>query len=421
MFLQGVTLVNGTTVDVRLGGKTIQEVAGIGRLLPLPDEEVLELAGYVLLPAPAEPHAHLDKALAADVVRNDSGDLLGAVRAWHEYRRTLQADDILCRARTAASLALQRGATAIRTHVDVGEGIELRGVLALLQLKEELRGLMDLQVVALSYPLTGDVGRKNRDLVRAALVAGVDVVGGAPHIDPRPREHIEICLDLAATFGLPVDLHMDEHLRESCDLVDLAQLVAEGFPYQVTASHCLSLGGKPLNVQETTATAVGAARIAVVTLPATNLYLQGRDRQVSMPRGLPPLRILLDAGVDVAGGGDNVQDPFNPLGCGDPLHTAQFLVLAGQLSPEEAYGLVSTGARKAMGLPALDIAPGSPADLIAVAGSSLYEVLATVTEDRVVIRGGKLVARTEVHRTYDAVASVEAGASAQAARARRPT
>ncbi len=420
MILQGVTLVDGNTVDVRLGGKTIQEVAGIGRLLPLPDEEVLELAGYVLLPAPAEPHAHLDKALAADAVRNDSFDLLGAVRAWHAYRRTLQADDILRRARVAASLALQRGATAIRTHVDVGEGIELRGALALLQLKEELRGLMDLQVVALSYPLTGEAGRTNRELVKEALVAGVDVVGGAPHLDPQPREHIEICLDLAATFGLPVDLHMDEHLRGSCDLVDLAQLVSVGFPYQVTASHCVSLGEKSLDIQQTTAAAVGAAGIAVVTLPATNLYLQGRDRQVSMPRGLPPLRILLDAGVDVAGGGDNVQDPFNPLGCGDPLHTAQFLVLAGQLSPQEAYGLVSTGARKAMGLPALEIVPGSPADLLAVAGSSLREVLATATEDRVVIRDGRLIARTEVHRTFDSTATVEAGAGTPAPRTRRP-
>jgi cytosine deaminase len=136
-----------------------------------------------------------------------------------------------------------------------------------------------------------------------------------------------------------------------------------------------------------------------VTLPATNLYLQGRDQPISTPRGLTPIRLLLEAGVNVAGGGDNVQDPFNPLGCGDPLHTAQLLVLAGHLPVDEAYRLVSTRARRAMGLPAPEVLPGSPADLVAVAGSSLREVMATATEERIVIRAGRVVARTDLCRT----------------------
>jgi cytosine deaminase len=381
-------------------------VAVAGHLPPEPDEACLDLPGYVLLGAPAEPHAHLDKALTADLVENASGDLLGAIAAWHAYRRTLSVDDILRRARAATLLALGRGATAIRSHVDVGEGIELRGALALLQLKDELRGLVDLQVVALSYPLSGAAGQQNRALVKDALAAGVDVVGGAPHLDPQPREHMEICLDMACSFGRPVDLHMDEHLRESCDLAGLAQLVSAGFPHRVTASHCVSLGGRPLDVQVSVAAAVAAAGISVVTLPATNLYLQGRDQPVSTPRGLTPIRVLLEAGVNVAGGGDNVQDPFNALGCGDPLHAAQLLVFAGQLSPEEAYRSVSGGARLAMGLPHLDVVPGSPADLVGVAGSSLREVMATATEDRIVMRDGRVIARTELRRTHDGVAVV---------------
>jgi cytosine/creatinine deaminase len=404
MLLRGARLADGSSVDVRVIGTTIREVAAAGRLPPKPDEECLDLSRYVLLAAPAEPHAHLDKALAADVVGNASGDLLGAVAAWHEYRRTLSGDDILRRARAAALLALGRGATAIRTHVDVGEGIELRGALALLQLKDEVRDLIDLQVVALSYPLSGAAGSQNRTLLKEALAAGVDIVGGAPHIDPKPREHMEICLDTACMFQRPVDLHMDEHLRETCDLAGLAQLVSAGFPHPVTASHCVSLGRRPLDVQASIAAAVAAAGISVVTLPATNLYLQGRDQPVSMPRGLTPIHVLLEAGVNVAGGGDNVQDPFNALGCGDPLHTGQLLVFAGQLSLEEAYRLVSSNARMAMGLPQLDVVPGSPADLVAVAGSSLREVMATVTEDRIVMRHGRVIVRTELRRTYEGIA-----------------
>jgi len=120
--------------------------------------------------------------------------------------------------------------------------------------------------------------------------------------------------------------------------------------------------------------------------------------RTATPRGITALRALLDAGVTVAGGGDNVQDFFHPLGCGDPLHTAALLVLGGQLDIATAYRLVSEGARAAMGLPTAGIAPSAPADLLAVAGGSLQEVLATATEDRLVFRRGRLVERTRIAR-----------------------
>ena len=154
------------------------------------EADSLDLSGYVLLPAPAEPHAHLDKALTAERVEVQAGDLNAAIEAWHAHRAGLGAEDIARRAESAALIALARGTTAVRTHVDVGEGIELRAAEALVSVRDRLRPLMDIQVVALSYPLAGAAGAENRALVRAALELGVDVVGGAPHIDPDPgRPH----------------------------------------------------------------------------------------------------------------------------------------------------------------------------------------------------------------------------------------
>ena len=90
----------------------------------------------------------------------------------------------------------------------------------------------------------------------------------------------------------------------------------------MTASHCVSLGMQPVERAAGDAEAVAAAGIAVVALPATNLYLQGRDHQQAMPRGLTAVRALLDAGVTVAAGADNLQDPFNPMGRACPFETA---------------------------------------------------------------------------------------------------
>jgi cytosine deaminase len=235
---------------------------------------------------------------------------------------------------------------------------------------------------------------------------GVDLLGGAPHIDPDPAANLRWTLDVADEHGRPVDLHMDEHLSATLDLPVLARLVAGRFPHRVTASHCSSLGMCGGEVQAEVAGALARARISVVTLPLTNLYLQGRGERTAVPRGITALRALLDAGVEVAGGGDNVQDPFNPLGCGDPLHTAQLLVVAGHLDVRQAVALVIDSARSTMGLPALRLEPGHPADIVAVAGGSVREVVATATEERVVIRGGRVVACTRVDRGASAPSAV---------------
>lgn len=397
MLLRDATLADGSQVDVRLDGGLVAQLSHAGGLSATKGEETLNLAGYLLLPAPAEPHTHLDKALTADLVENPRRDLLGAIEAWHAYRRSLRVDDIAARGESAARLALSNGVTAIRTHVDVGRGIELRSVEALLRVKKRLADLLDLQIVALTYPLTGVEGVENRARLREALMMGADVAGGAPHVDPDPAGHVEACLTIAAELGRPVDLHADENLREtSDDLRLLAHGVAGGFAHAATASHCVSLGIRDKPTQAAVADEVAAAGVSVVTLPVANLYIQGRDRPVSTPRGLTAIAALIDAGVTVAGGGDNIQDPFIPVGRADPLVTAQFLVVAGHLEPADAYSFVSDRARSLMGLPAVGLGVGSPADLLAVAASSLREAIATTTERRIVMRRGRVVARTDV-------------------------
>jgi cytosine deaminase len=400
MLLRAATLADGAIVDVRTSGNRIAEVAPAGSLRRGPDEDVQDLSGYVLLPAPVEPHAHLDKAFTAAHVSNPAGNLDGAIEAWIAYRAGLSVSDVFQRARTGALRSLAHGATAIRTHVDVGEGIELRGLEALLKLRSELADIVPLQVVALvSRPFTGAEGAENRAFLRAAMEAGADLVGGAPHVDPDPAAALEFCLRTAMEYAKPLDLHMDETLNPAMlGLADLASLVINGFPHAVTASHCVSLGVQPPEVQARVAREVAAAGIAVVTLPQTNLYLQARGVQASPPRGLTAVRALMDAGATVAAGGDNVQDPFNPLGRADPLETAGLLVAAGHLAPLEAYRLVSSGGRRAMGLPEVEVVPGSPCELLAVAGSSLQEAIAAASEDRYVFSGGQLISRTSVVR-----------------------
>ena len=408
ILLIGATTADGATVDVRIEG---DRIVAVGDLERLPTDRVQDLAGFMLLPAPAEPHAHLDKALTADRVINTTGDLLGAITAWQAAWPSLTKEDIADRARRAALSGVANGLTAIRSHGDLSSVIGLRSMEALVEVRDALRDIVDIQVVALiALPTAGLAGAEHRALLREALDMGVDIAGGCPHLDDDRTGCLDACLQAAADAGRPIDLHTDETLDpEVLGFRDFARLVStSGFAFGATASHCVSLGMQDEYTQHAVAAEVAEAGIAVVTLPQTNLFLQGHAHRSAMPRGLTAIRPLLDAGVIVAGGADNVQDPFNTMGRADPLETAALLVMVGHLLPHEAYEAVSTSARAAMGLEPVSIAAGSPAELLAVRARTLREAIATAHPDRLVYHRGRLVAQTCSTTTFcDRVADTE--------------
>jgi cytosine deaminase len=130
--------------------------------------------------------------------------------------------------------------------------------------------------------------------------------------------------------------------------------------------------------------AAAAAGVTVVCCPQTGLFLQGRGQPVP-PRGPTALGALRDAGVTVAAGGDNLRDPFNAVGRGDPLETASLLVAAGHLEPAVAYATVSAGARAAIGLEDVRVEPGFPAELLAVRAASIEDAVAAAPPERLVL------------------------------------
>ncbi len=395
--IRGATLADGSTVDVQLDGGTVAAVGPATGSAAGPGE--LDLRGYVLLTAAADPHAHLDKARSWDAIRPPMGDLELAIASWRAHTATMDEADVAARAEAQALAMLAQGTTAIRTHVDIlTSGDPLRGVRALVAVRERLAHLMDLELVALAGPDAPDAA------VEAALDAGIDAVGGAPHLAPDPDADLRRLLAIAERRGVPVDLHTDESLEGPDTLLTLARLV-RGWSQNVSAGHCVRLGMMTPAELAPVIEEVVASRVGIIANPITNLYLQGWEHPVGTPRGLTALGPLLAAGARVAAGADNVRDPFNPLGRGDALETAMLLVVAGHLTIDEAYGLVSTGAREVMALPVAGPVVGAAAELLAVRAGSLAEVVASAPADRIVVHAGRVVARSELTQTVAAPAA----------------
>ncbi|MEE1735670.1 hydrolase [Streptomyces sp. BE147] len=376
LVLSGARLTDGRTVDVRLGGGRIEAVGTTGSLGARGPR--VDLRGYLLLPAPAEPHAHSDTALTADSTGPGSPG-----PASH------RAEDIQRRATEAALLQLGHGATALRSHVRIGDVQGLARLEAVLQARRALRGLADLTAVAVPRLLTGVAGADGLAMLRDAVKMGAGVVGGCPDLDPDPTGYTEAVLEIAAEHGCPVDLHTD-----SDDPARLARLaaMAGGLRPGVAIGPCAGLAQLPHDAATRAADQLAAAGVTVICLPQGGCC--GAER-----RGTTPVRLLRAAGVRVAAGSGALRDASNPVGRGDPLEAAYLLASQNGLRAEHAYDAVSVTAREAMGLPEVRVEAGFPAELLAVRGDTVAGVL-SLAYSRIVVHRGRVVARTSAVREY---------------------
>lgn len=385
LLLSGARLTDGRTVDVQLRAGRIEAVGTAGSLTRTAGADRhtgprIDLSGYLLLPAPAEPHAHSDTALTAEAGGPASQD----------------PADVQRRATEAALLQLGHGATALRSHVRIGDVQGLGALEAVLQARRALRGLADLSTVAVPRVLTGAAGADGLAMLRDAVKMGASVVGGCPDLDPDPASYAEAVLEVATEHGCAVDLHTD-----GGDPARLARLaaMAGGLRPGVTIGPCGGLARLPHDVAGHTADRLAAAGITIVCLPQGDCAAMECDVARRTRASGPPVRLLRAAGVRVAAGSGALRDAANPVGRGDPLEAAYLLASQDRTRPGDAYAAVSREARAAMGLPEVRVEAGFPAELLALRGESVAGVLA-LAYSRIVIHEGRVVARTSAVREY---------------------
>jgi cytosine/creatinine deaminase len=359
---------------------------------------VIDLGNKLVVPGLVDAHQHLDKSRTRRLVDDSTATLEGASAAYRSLAAASTRQDIAARAERTLDICLAHGTVAIRNHTNIESETGLRAIEAMIELRERCRDRMRLQVVA---HLTGDSPRHlvaARQRLETAIAAGVDAIGGVPQYADEPLAFLDLLFDLAEKSGLPIDMHLDEHLDASRLLFDavIERTRAHGMNGRVTAGHCCALSAAAPDEAKRIIAALAEADIAIVTLPAANLFLQGRDAAQCAPRGLTRVRELLAGGVRVAAASDNIQDPFVPIGSGDLLEVARWTVVAGHLALAalpQAFDMISTTPAGMLGLGKdWGIRRGARADLLIADSESVEDLVATGASKRAVVVGGRLVA-----------------------------
>jgi cytosine deaminase len=326
--------------------------------------------------------------------------LAEAIRVTAEAKKRFTVEDIRARARAVLDMAVRHGTTAMRSHVEVDPIVGLKGLEALLPLKAEYAPALDLQLCA--FAQEGILQAPGTEaLLTEALRQGADLVGGCPYNDSDAHAQIDIVFRLAREFDVDADFHADffddpEHLHV-CYIAE--QTVRYGWQGRVAVGHVTELAALTPEELDPIISSLRDARIGVIMLPATDLYLMGRRDVRNVRRGLAPAKRLLNAGVAVAASTNNVRNAFTPVGNANLALLGYLLAVSAHMGTSrelrEVLAMLTDHPARILRLPDHGPRVGAQADLILWDTDRPEEIITGLVPPRLVVKRARVTVEHE--------------------------
>jgi cytosine/creatinine deaminase len=380
VLIRGARLLDGRgPLDIALMGDRIAQVApAIAAEAP-----VFEARGALACCGLVESHIHLDKAGILGRCRISQGTLSEAIAETARAKAGFTVEDVYARARQVLERAISHGTNRLRTFVEVDPRAGFRSLEAIRQLQRDCAHLIDIELCAFAQDgLTNDPGTE--PMLERALAEGAELLGGCPYTDSDPHAHIDRIFDLAQRHDVAVDFHLDFDLdpRGSLLPVVISETERRRWGGRVSVGHVTKLSALPPAQFAAIGRQLADAGIAVTVLPATDLYLTGREATHLVPRGLTPAHRLAEFGVVTSIASNNVLNPFTPFGDASLVRAANLYANAAQVGTETGLGqvfrMISCDAARVLGDTPRQLAAGQAADLVLFSAPSASAVIAQV-------------------------------------------
>ncbi|MEQ0722065.1 cytosine deaminase [Stutzerimonas stutzeri] len=362
----------------------------------------IDAASNLVVPPFIEPHIHLDATLTAgEPAWNMSGTLFEGIERWGERKALVTHEDTKARAKKTIDMLVDHGIQHVRTHVDVTDPT-LSALKSMLEVREETRHLIDLQIVA--FPQEGIESFKGgRELMTEAIAMGADVVGGIPHFENTRDQgvsSIKFLMDLAERTGCLVDVHCDEtddpQSRFLEVLAEEARVREMG--ERVTASHTTAMGSYDNAYCSKLFRLLKLSQINFVSCPTESIHLQGRFDTYPKRRGLTRVAEIDRAGMNVCFGQDSIVDPWYPLGNGNILRILEaglhICHMLGYEDLQRCLDLITDNSARTLNLgERYGLEVGRPANLLVLSAADDYEMLRTQGHALLSVRNGEVLMR----------------------------
>jgi cytosine deaminase len=369
-------------------------IAAIAPDLPVGDSLVEDLAGALVSPGLVETHIHLDKSCLIDRCAIVEGTLKEAIAETARLKRAFTEEDIAQRARRTLERSLTHGTMHMRTHVEVDPRVGLKSFRAVRRLARDYAWAVDLEICIFPQEgLTNDPGTE--ELLIEACQEGADLIGGCPYADTQPAEHIARIFAIARRFDLDIDFHLDFDLDTTWMHLDevMRQTRAARYGGRVAVGHVTKLSAMPSARQLEIARQLAECGVAVTVLPATDLFLMGRDADCNVPRGVTRADRLAAHGVTCSLATNNVLNAFTPLGDASLIRMANLYANIAQLGRredfEQCFEMVTGAAARLMNLAGYGVKVGNQADLVVLPCHSRAAAVAELAQPLMGFKRGR--------------------------------
>lgn len=391
-----------TPVDVGVQDGRIAAIQP-GLRADAPDHDA---AGRLVCGGFVETHIHLDKSCIIDRCAPEQGRQANAVPRVAAVKPTFSVEDVYQRASRTLEKCLTNGATRMRTHLELDAGVEMRSFEAIEQLRRDYAWAIDIEVCV--FPQEGLTNNPRSDaLLVEALKRGAKVIGAAPNYDPDHAGQIHRIFALAKEYGVDIDMHLDSgSTAEAMDIHLVCELTElYGMGGRVAVGHGSKYAALPRDNLAALARRMADTGVALTVLPATDLFMTGRDRDHSVIRGVADVNFFVEHGVNCSLSTNNVLNPFTPFGDGSLLRMANLQANVAQVGAREqlraCFAMLTDRSARLMNLPDYGVRVGNPADLVVLDAASPEQAVAEITPPLAVFKRGRRTvtrSRPELHR-----------------------
>jgi len=388
--------------NIRLGerpGETVDVGVANGRIVAIePDldavAEIYDGEGRLACAGLVETHIHLDKSRIIDRCPPEAGRDISPVKRVAPLKPSFTVEDIHARAEQTLKQCLLHGTTRMRTQVEVDPGIGLRGFEAVKSLSAEYRWAIDIEICA--FPQEGLINYPGTDeLLVAALKGGAAVIGGAPRYDTDHAGQIRRIFELAREFDVDIDIHLDVgNTPDAMDIhlvADLTEQYKRGG--RVVVGHMAKLSTMPPRQARAIARRLADVGVAVTVLPATDLYLMGRDQDHNIRRGVADAHLLAEEGVNCSLSSNNILNPATPYGDCSLLRMANLyanvLQIEGAPRLRECFAMLTERSARLLNLANYGLSVGKPADIVVIDAQSPEQAVAEIARPVAAFKQGR--------------------------------
>jgi len=390
------------------GGKLVNlavkegKIEAIGENIAGRADKEIDAGGNLVTESFVNTHLHLCKVYTLSMMDEEAlkdyhsegmGKAMTAIELAARVKENYDQSWIVPNVRKAMALSAKFGCTHTRAFADVDSKAKLEGIKALIKVRDEFKGIVDIQVVA--FAQDGVVREPGAtDLVRQAMDLGADVVGGIPWIeftDADIAEHVKVIFDIAEEFDKPVSMLVDDAGDPGLRSLELMALetIQRNWHGRSLAHHARAMALYPKPYLQKVAALMKKARMGVVSDPHTG-PLHARVRE------------LLEENVLVCLGQDDISDAYYPFGRNNMLEVAflnsHLLWMTTRKDMDTLYDMVTTEAAKCIGLENFNLQIGAQANLVVLDEPNVLEALRNHAAPAWVISHGKFVDQDAVKK-----------------------